>query len=194
MDLNSLLLQVREKFSPRKKVDFNEEGLHFEIEPLTSLEEAKVLTTLKDVEDTQYVSVLKRHTLACSIKKINDIDLSGESVEYVEGEEKKKKSKYLYMVDFLGKWPSSLIDVLFDAFSDMNRQAEAKARKDAQFEKFVVSEEVPADAPGKFRPLDEAVPVEELSPEERLEKKVEREIEEADLHMAEAEAKAEEPA
>jgi hypothetical protein len=186
MDLDKILLKVREKFSPRKMIDFKEEGLHFELEPLTAIEEAKILTALKDVEDTQYIASLKRHSLACSIKKINDIELDVENVEYDEDGEKKKKSKYLYMLDFIGKWPAPLVDTLFDFFSSMNREAELKVKQSAKFEKFILSDQITEEKVKKFRPLDETIPAEQLTPEERLEKKVEKEIEEADAKIAEA--------
>lgn len=188
MNLDKILSQVREKFSPRFPVDFKEEGLHFEFEPLTALEEAKILTALKDVEDVQYVAALKRHSLACAIKKINEMELGAEDIEYTDDDgSTKRKSKYLYMVDFLGGWPSPLIDMLFEVFSDMNREADAKVKQNAKFEKFVLSEKIADEIPKKFRPLNEASAA-PLTAEERLEKKVEREIETANLQTAETSA------
>jgi hypothetical protein len=188
MELDKILAKVKKDFAPRKKVDFEEFALHFELEPLTSFEDAKILTALKDFEPTQYIAALKRHTLACSVKKINDIDLSGEDVQYEDEKgEKKMKSKYLYMVDFMGKCPSLLIDGLFDAFTAMNAEAEELVKKGIKFERIILTEDVPEEKPKKFRPVNDEIPVEQMSDVERLERKVEKEIADADSRLAEAE-------
>jgi len=188
MELDKILSQVKKDFAPRKKVDFEEYLLHVELEPLTSFEDAKILTAIKDFEPTQYIAGLKRHTLACSIKKINDIDLSGDDVEYEDEKGvKKMKSKYLYMVDFVGKCPSLLVDELFDAFTVMNSEAEDMVKKGVKFERLILTEEIPEEKPEKFRPVNEEVPLEQMSDVDRLEKKVEKEIEEANDRLAEAE-------
>jgi hypothetical protein len=73
--------------------------------------------------------------------------------------------------------------MLFEVFSDMNRETDARVKQNAKFEKFVLSEKIAEEIPKQFRPLNEASAV-PLSAEERLEKKVEREIETANLQTA----------
>jgi hypothetical protein len=196
MDLNRVLSAVRKKFSPGKMVDFNEEGFHFMIEPLCSTDESKVLTALKDVEDTQYIESLKRQTLACAIKRIKidadgeeaacEIDLTVDDIEYEEKGEKKIKSKYLYMMEFFGKFPSALVDELFEAFSNMNMEVQARVKTGVKYERFILSETVPEEKTSKFKRTKDTVPAEELSQEERLAKKVEKEIEQANAKISEA--------
>ena len=74
-------------------------------------------------------------------------DLSIEFIDLVNEETKEveSKSKFLYMVDFLSSWPSEVIDVLFDAFSDMVAEAREKVKKNAKFERFKISEKPAED-------------------------------------------------
>lgn len=188
MDLDNALETIKKAFSPRKKIDFDKEGLHFEIEPLTSKEEILILESLKDLDGSEYIGTLKRYSLACSIKKINDLDLSGEDVEYVENEEVKTKSKFLYMRDYLSKWPSSLVDLIFDAFTDMNQGNEKLIRDNAIFEKFNVSEEPEEEAPEKLQPVEETDAG--LTETEKLNKKVKEELERETERMVQTENKA----
>lgn len=192
-DLHNVLKIIKSHYSKRKTVDFEDIGLHVEVEPLTSLEEIKILEASKDVEGSQYIEALKRNTLACAIKKINDLDLDKPDLEYEdENGEKKEKSKFLYMAEYLSEWPSSIIDVLFDAFTNMQAEIEQKIKKDAKFERFEMSEKPQEDQPEKFRKIKETDNVPGTTPVERLNKRVEREINREDLKFAEKESQARE--
>jgi hypothetical protein len=197
MRFDSILNAVKKSFSPRKNVDFEEQGLHFELEPLISTEEIKVLEACKSVDETQYIEALKRNTLACSIKRMTfkdpdtkgvvDIDLSKEIVDYEEEGLKKSKSKFLFMVDYLGQWPSSMVDLLFDVFSNMVRETESKIRTGAKFEIFKISEKPLAEKDTRPKVVQEdAEDTTGLTETERLNKKVEKELAEADEQLAEA--------
>jgi len=188
---------MKKSFTPRKNVDFEEQGLHIELEPLTAGEEVKILESLKDLSGAQYIEGLKRHSLACSIKRFQvkqengemlDLDLSLPLVEYVDDDgNKATKSKFLYMIDFLAQCPSTVVDLLFDAFSDMSQEAENRVLKNAKFEKFVLSEKLPAEQPAKFKEVIET-PEDTvgLDENERLQKKVDQEIERETLKMQES--------
>lgn len=193
MDFNDVLKKIKINFSPRRDVDFKEAGLHFELEPLTADEEIKVLEGCKDVEDNQYIDTLKRHSLAHSIKKINEIEMGDkEEIEAVDSEGNAiTKSKFIYMLDFLTEWPQSLIDVLFDVFNDMNKEMEAKVLKNAEFKKFAVSEE-PAEEEEKktFRKVEEPEHDIELTETEKMNEQVKIEADERAAHIAEMENKA----
>lgn len=192
-DLHNVLKTIKSYYSKRKTVDFEDIDLHVEVEPLTSLEEIKILEASKDVEGSQYIEALKRNTLACAIKKINDLDLDKPDLEYEdESGEKKEKSKFLYMAEYLSEWPSSIIDVLFDAFTNMQTKVEQKIKKDAKFERFEMSEKPQEDQPEKFRKIKETDNVPGTTPVERLNKRVEREINREDLKFAEKESQARE--
>jgi len=187
-DLSDVLKTIKSHYSKRKTIDFEEADLHVEVEPLTSLEEIKILEASKDVEGSQYIEALKRNSLACAIKKINDFDLNKSDLEYEdENGEKKEKSKFLFMTEYLSEWPSSIIDILFNAFTEMQTEVEDKIKKDAKFERFKMSEKPTEDQPEKFRKIKETDNVPGTTPVERLNKKVEQEINKADLKMAEKE-------
>lgn len=192
MDFDGILKKIKENYSPRKPVDFDEAGLHFELEPLTSHEEIKVLEACKDVEDTQYIEALKRNSLACAIKKMNDIELGDkEDIEYEDKEGKKvSKSKFLYMLDFLSNWPSTLVDLLFDAFTSMSKGIEIKVMEEAKFEKFNVTEEPDiTEKKEEFRRVEETGPA-GLTDVERMNEQVKKEEANRTAAMADAVHKA----
>jgi hypothetical protein len=201
MSLNDVLKAMKKSFVPRKNVDFEENGVHFELETLTELEDVKALEACKDLDGSQYIEGLKRNSLAFAIKLISmknedgtkmEYDLSTEFIDFVDEETKKteSKSKFLYMVDFLSSWPPDVIDVLFEAFSDMVVEAREKVKKNAKFERFKISEKPTED---KAETLKRAPETEEslegLDDNERLAKKVERELEEANRAIYEAQDK-----
>jgi hypothetical protein len=155
----------------------------------------KILESLKNLDESQYIEGLRRHTLACSIKRIKvkgengediDMDLSTESIDYTDDSgETKSQSKFLYMIDYLGQWPSTVIDVLFDAFNNMSREADDRVIKGAKFEKFALSEKPPEDKPEKLKQIvEKEEDLAGLDENQRLQKKVDRELEEETLRMS----------
>lgn len=196
MGMDSVLQRIKKSFTPRKRIDFDEVGIHFELEPLTALEEVKVTESLKDIDDNIYIAALKKHSLACSIRKMvidedngetTVFDLSNEFIEYLDKDgEPKTKSRFLYMLDYLSQWPNAVIDVLFDAFTNMHLEIDAKVRQQGKFETFRVSEIPPEDKEPKLKKVaeEDEESTEGLTEAERLEKKVNKELEEADLKLA----------
>jgi len=188
-NFDTILQSIKGHFSQRKKVDFEEEDLHFEIEPLTSKEEVIILESCKDIGESEYIEALKRHTLACSIKKVNEQEITENEIEYEPG---KSKSKFLFMLDYLAEWPSGLIDLLFDAFTHMQREVEDRIKSSAKFERFKLSDSIEdEETKGEFRRLVENTS-EGLSEVEKLKKKVDKEIEDADAHRVDTEQAAKE--
>ena len=189
MDFSNVFKIIKDNFSPRKSIDFKDADLHFEIEPLTTKEEIIVIEACKDVDGSSYIETLKRHTLACSIKKMNDIEL-GESIEYTDSDgEKIHKSKYLYMLDFISGWPSSLVDLLFNAYSDMSQAIDTKIQEDAKFERFHLSEETEEDKPEKLKREQETSPI-GMTETEQINEQVKKEIDEQTSKIAETESEA----
>jgi len=196
LDFSKVLSSLRKSFVPRKNVDFEEQGLHIEMEPLSSFEEVKILESLKNLDGAQYMEGLKRHSLACSIKRVRikqengeilDLDLSVDMIDYVDDNgTEKSQSKFLYMIDFLGQWPSSIMDLLFDAFNDMNREVETRVIDSAKFERFKLTEKPPEDKAETFKPISETESEEMagLDENERLQRKVEKEIEQETMRMS----------
>jgi hypothetical protein len=187
--MESILNRIKKNFTPRKTVDFNE------LEPVTALDEVKIVESLKGIDDNLYIDGLKRHSLACAIKKITMdeeggstvYDLSQEFIEYVDSEGKQKtKSSFLYMLDFLGAWPNAVINVLFEAFTNMQQEIETKVQQQSKFEFFRISEKPPEDKEPKMKlvPQKEDETREGLTDMEILERKVNKELDEADMKLA----------
>jgi hypothetical protein len=176
MDFESALKSIKKSFSPRKTVDFDEENLHIGIEPLTSKEETVVLESCKNTDDMEYIETLKRHTLACAIKRINDLDIDTDEIEYEPGQ---SKSKFLYMVDYLARWPSTIIDILFEAFTHMQKEIEQRVKATAKYDRILMSETVPMEEEkkGEFRRTVENTS-EGLTEVEKLKEAVDKEQEE----------------
>jgi len=177
MNFNNILKIINDNFAKRKNVDFEKEGLHFEIAPLSSKEEVIILESCKEVDETEYIEALKRLTLACSIKKLNDLDIDKDEIEYEDG---KFKSKFLFMKDYLSQWPSSIIDVLFEAFTHMAKESENKVRESAKFERILLSDKIEdEESKNEFRRIVENTS-EGLSEIEKLKETVDNEIAAAD--------------
>jgi len=188
-EFESVLQSIKGKFSPRKKIDFDKEGIHIEIEPLTSKEEIVVLESCKDTDEGEYIEALKRHTLACSVKKINDLEILDDEIEYEPG---KSKSKFLFMVDYLAEWPSSLVDVLFDAYTHMSREMEDKIKTSAKFERLLLSDQIEdEEEKGQFRRIVEDT-TEGMNEVEKMKETVDNEIQEADASRTSVEQEAKE--
>lgn len=186
MDLSSISGLIKSKFSPRKKVDFDESGIHFELEPLSTTEEMKVVEACKNFEDAQYINALKRHTLACAIRSVNGIELD-EKEEYTNAAGV-SKSKFLYLLDMIASWPTTLIDTLFGAFTDMVQGLEKKTMDEVKFERFNISEKPEEDKPSKLKKIVEnEASVEGLTPVEKMNKQVEKELADQDIHRADIE-------
>jgi hypothetical protein len=201
MSLNDVLKAIKKTFVPRKSVDFEEGKIHFELETLTAIEDVKALEACKDLDGSQYIEGLKRNSLAFAIKLIvmkNEdgtttvYDLSKDIIDFLNEETGKteSKSKFLYMVDFLASWPGDVIDILFEAFSDMVAESREKVKKSAKFERFKISEKPAEDKPEVIKRVTESEEsFEGLDDNERLKKKVERELEDADRVLYEAQEK-----
>jgi len=203
MGLDSILSTIRKSLTPRKNVDFAEQGLHFELEPLTSVDEIKILEACKDLEGGQYIEALKRHSLACAIKLIElkeiengvekkeVIDLSREIIEYTtEAGDVKTKSRFLYMIDYLGQWPSFMIDTLFDAFTNMQKETEQRINNSAKFEKFVLSDKLPVEESKGLRRIIESDSDEGMTDVDKMSQIVDQEIADADAQIARSETDA----
>lgn len=181
MLLKSLLESVNKQFRVRKSVDFEEFNIHVELMIMTTVEEITVHASLKEYEGGEYFEALKRHTLAMAIRKFNDMELN-DTIEYEEGSEIKSKSRFLYLVDYLKEWPSLILDKLFEAYTNMTLETEDRARKTMKFETYKLAEPPQVEKEPKFKPVKEAKP--ELTPTEKLNKQVEKEIENANESMS----------
>jgi hypothetical protein len=183
MQLDAVLKNIKQTYMTRKKVDFEDANLHFELEPITADEEIKIMAYCKDYQGSEYIDALKRSSLACTIKKINDNDLSVVDVSYIEENKPITKTKFLFMLDYIGKWPTSFIDILFTAYYEMQQEIEAKVNGSAKFERFQLAEKPQESViKPKFREVKETD--EGLDAEERLRKTVEKEIETENSKMA----------
>ncbi len=185
MDLKEIFKDIKKKFSPRKFIDFEKEKLHFEVEPVTSMEEMIIMESIQDLDGAQYIEALKRHTLACALKNINGIEIHDE-VKYMDDDGKEKvKSHFLFMQGYLNQFPSPLIETLFEAYSNMVKGLQQKIQSNVKFERVELSEEVEEEVKENFQKIEEGTS-EGLTHVERLNKRVEKEAEEAQMRMTQA--------
>lgn len=187
MNLNSILKTIKETYTPPKTVEFPEAKLVFSIETLTPKEEIKVMGACQELDGMAYMEGIKRHSLACAIKKINEFDLDTENVEYtLDNGEKKIKSKYLYMLDFLSDCPQIIVDSLSDAFTSMQIEVEAKIKKDMKFEAQNLSKEPEKEPETMEKILETEDSDDGLTEAEILDKKVKAEAEAEELRIAQS--------
>ena len=184
LDLRGILDQAKKSFLMRKKVDFDEKGLHFELGPLSSFQETLVTEKCVNLEGVDYFDTMKRVTLSYSIKKINDIDLDVEEVE-VSGEEKPVKVNE-YLEKEISAWPAPLKDKLFEAYSNLYDEIEAKVNEGGRYKKFErpKTEEEEDQEREEFKEVEETDDGIELTPTEKMGKEVEKEIERENQKIA----------
>jgi hypothetical protein len=193
MNLKNIFKKVKEDVRIRKEVDFPSIGITIYMEPPTSMEEVKILSSCQDLEGAEYIGGVKIHSLAYAIKKINDTELSDDDdYDYVnKNGEKENLSKYLYMVRQLEEWPSAVRDILFEAFTDMQNEMEEKIKSMAKFKRFTTTTQSDAEeSESKYRRVDEKED-ENLDEVEKLNKKVKEEIDQANMELDRAAQKAE---
>lgn len=190
--LDQILGKIRKQFKIRRPVDFDD--LHFEMEPLTSMEEVKVLEACSELEGAEYLEAMKRLSLAYAIKMINDMTFEeGEEVAVEEDGEVKTKSKFLVLRDYISKWPTAFINSLFDAYTNILEEASDAVKNKMKFTEYKMAEapeveKEQEEAPGGMKVVKESTQPE--TPAEALQQQVDREIDTANAAMAEAEANA----
>jgi hypothetical protein len=186
--LNELLKSIKKSFTLQKKVEFEDLQISIILEPLTAMEELKVLEACKDFEGGSYIESLKKSSLAYSIKQINDIVFNDLEVDYEDDKGNPvKESKYLFLLHQVENWPAAIRDVLFDAFNNLHSELEARVSSKAKFERFTAQQPVEelakqdAGAPEGFRKLEnEEEPEDEVA---MLEKRVKEEQEQAQTEI-----------
>ena len=97
--LKDVFAKIKTAFFLKKEIDFEEAGIKMTLEPLTSAEELKVLEACKDYEGAIYIEGIKKHSLAYTIRKINDMEFKGEFVDYEDEKGKPaSESRHLFML------------------------------------------------------------------------------------------------
>jgi hypothetical protein len=183
MALDAILKAVKKKFSPQKRVTFEEEGLVFILEPISIEEEQKIMEVTKDIEGANYFDSLKRYTVALSIKQINDEVISSDTITYKEAGELLEKSRFLYMTEQVSSWPSPLIDKLFDVYTDLISELESTIKNGAKFKRFSITDKLPSELKAEIYKKIE-VPEPEKDENEKLQERVEQELAQADEQIA----------
>jgi hypothetical protein len=186
MGLKDIFSKIKKAFYIKRDIVFEEVGVTIRLEALTSAEELRVLEACKDLEGAIYIEGIKKHSLAYSIRKINDMEFSGEYVDYEDENGKPAtESRHLFMLKQVEEWPSTLRDVLFGAFSNLQEELEHMITQKAKFERFVLKTPEPepakrqeAGVPEGFRKIVE--PTDQSEDEVELVNKIaQKEIEDA---------------
>lgn len=188
MDLSKVFSDIKKSFTISRTVDFDDYDLHLVLEPLTTTEELKVLASCGDLEGAEYIEGLKKSSLAFSIKRINDVDLSPDEFEYTDDNGSKKKvSKFIMLSEQIGQWPASVRDVLFEAYNNLQLELEEKVKKSAKFERFRTEEDIEEEEKSvvrkKFKRITESNSTEGMTDVEKMNRQVEEEVDDAQAHL-----------
>lgn len=187
-DLKSLFAKIRTSFSVRKRIDFDEYDLHIEMEPLTAIQELRVLEACKDYDGGAYIEALKKHSLAYGIKQINDYSFEREIVQYPdEGGQMVEETPYLFLSRQIEGWPAALRDIIFEAYQNMLEEVQHRIDSKAKFERFTVTSEVEAKksepVPEGFKRVDVPDEPEPQDEVERMNQTIRREGEQVHAAM-----------
>jgi hypothetical protein len=137
--LQNLFENIRQRFSIKRVIDFEGYDLSITIQPLTSIEELKVIEACKDVEGVLYLESLKKSSLAFAIRRVNDLVFESTDVEYEDNEGKLVvESKYLFLLRQIESWPAALRDTIFEAFNNMTVELEYTLARKTKYERFQV--------------------------------------------------------
>lgn len=201
MDLKNLFKHIKKTFSIKKNVDFEEFNLHFIMEPITTAEEMRIFEACKGYEGGAFMAELKRSSVAYAIKRINDIDLSEDFVEYEDDSGKKvAETKYLFLIRQIDTWPVGLRDLLFDAFNEMQLEVDSLVTNKSKFERFhvqapPVEEEIKIKAeagiPQGFKKVEEPKGPEPENETDRLNQRVKEEAEMVEAYRSQKAMEAE---
>lgn len=190
MDISSLFKNIKKTFVVQRVVELENLNLRFTIEPLTAVDELKVVEACKDLNDLSYIAGLKRNTLAFSIKKINDVELNEDLVEYKDDDGKLiRETKYIFLTRQIDSWPTALRDTLFEAFNDAVQELEELVSKKVKFNKFVIQKPAEikteeAGIPKGFRKIEEDnIPDKSMNEVDKLNQKVKDEAEAVEISM-----------
>lgn len=196
MNLKSVFENVHKAFTIRRDVDFDDMGIHITLETPSSEDEVKVLEACQNFDGAAYIEQLKRHSLATAIRRINDIDLTDKEVTVNDEEAgtKETMSRYLFLVQQIGEWPSSLRDVLFEVLTNMQAELDQRVNEKIKYEHFTVSEVTEEkESESEFKRVDAPDEDPDMTDVERQSAQAMREVEEADIQMSMTAAAADQP-
>jgi len=187
MDFQEILAKLKKTYISRKTIDFSDLGVQIELENITAEEDLKVLEACKDLDGTMYLDGIKRHSLAMSIRSINGTGLPQTLVYKDEKGQTQETTRYLYILKQIESWPSSLIDFIFEAYADLIKETENRIKKEGKFERLALTTSPTVEeteAPDGFKKVSEDAGLTDV---EKMNKRVEKEIADADAHMAQTE-------
>jgi len=151
----------------------------------------KIFEACKAYEGGAFMAELKRSSVAFATKRINDIDLSNEFIEYPDDNgQLVTETKYLFLIHQIDNWPVVLRDLLFDAFNEMQSEIEHIVNKKSKFDRFPIQApiEEPKDVaiagvPKGFKLVAEKDVPEPMDETERLNQQVKKEAEQVEALM-----------
>ena len=159
MNLDTIFQDVEKKFVIRRDVDFDDLDIHITLQTPSTDEELKITEACSDFDGASYIDQLKTHSVAMSIRRINTVEFKTDEVEYDdENGEKQKKSRFLFLLEKVKKWPGPIKEKLFEIYTNMHEELEDKINKSAKFEHFQVAS-APAEEEkdeSEFREVKEA--------------------------------------
>ena len=124
--------------SVKKTLDFRREteilGIKFQLGVLTLEEERKANNdeALESLEGTDYISRLQINVLSYSIKNLNETELDNIVEIEEEGKSITKKERSLFLKELLQALPASMINELFEIYSDIKEEADENLKSNTK--------------------------------------------------------------
>jgi hypothetical protein len=116
--------EITSKLSYTKAIEL--EGVRVLMGLLTVKEEQIVNSASEEddsLEGMAYINDLRKRVLSYAIKEIGGEEIPA-IVEYMDGEKLVKKTREIYLYEFLSSLPSAGVDILFEAYSDLKDEVE----------------------------------------------------------------------
>jgi hypothetical protein len=142
MSLREVLSSVKNSFKFSKPVTVK--GAKYDLSVLNMGQEKKVnayLDGLNQEDSVEYLNELRKSVLAESITAING-EVFGKIVKDINAEGVEvEKDKAIFVKEFLGDLPATLVSELFDAYIDVKEQFDDMLKKEMKYDWFKTPEQ-----------------------------------------------------
>jgi hypothetical protein len=152
------LKSIKEKVSYTKEVDFLGSKLCLGLlsvsdeQKISSLQNTGVDGSVAVIDTTEYFRDFKKRILSIAIKRVDSMVIPEVVIDHEDGKETQtKKTKEVFLYDYLSTFPTAMVDNLFEAYLDFKEECGEKIEKDFKWDWYKTPEEREEEYQKKLR-------------------------------------------
>jgi len=141
LDLKSICQEIESKSDFTKMITIRD--MEFELGLLSAEQEKLVNNLIQELRDEESGAIellddMRRRTCSYAIRKIKGEPVPDvvEVEEVLESGVHKKVDHHLYLMESMRTWPNSMISALFEAYTDLKKQADADIKASIKYDWF----------------------------------------------------------